>query len=1041
MKACQTPSGTLQHQTKTMSKKTMKTLLNTFLIIYLIMALSKILEKTQYDHDTISIASWNARGGLFSKYHQILKFIDKYSVDIMLIQETQLKNNNDFTIPGFDIKQAATRETSKPGTGLLVAVRRSHGCITHSVIDNDQIQSLTIQVQLNKRRNIYITNVYRVITDNKAYTKQALDDTFNQIDPSLHNLLIMGDFNVKDHYETLISNVNRHDLELHSDLSIPTRIGNARQKDSVLDLVMSANRYRLEPSDIMVTQDPLGSDHLPVLSTWNTCYNKRSDISIRHTTKFNFKKADWNLFEALAAAVDWKQLYSQDTETYLQNIVDKIHEIAEQSIPNTPSRTTIKPKQAGRSVPWWDKDIDDIKKEKLEALSNFRTNREQEAYDKYRKLRNLETKLIRKKKKDHLKSKLDKINEQTTLDEMWKTVKGMDGSSGPKEIPTLRVDLDTYVTDKEKADAIATHLEKISSDDNLTSRFREVRKTKEERNKHLFKSKPLDNKLYNAPIHVREVKDALIKKDNKSSPGEDSIPYVLCKHLPHAALIELTTLFNQIWTTGAIPRRWKHGIVVPLLKPDKNPEMPVSYRPISLTDHLGKILETIVNNRLTSILTHEKVISKFQSGFRSKRQTLDQLIRIKDAQDKCRILKNTSVVVMLDLEKAYDMLWRRGVLIELDRVGISGCLYNYVLNFLEDRTFQVRVGQTLSDTKILVNGTPQGAVISPTLFNVLINVISTLPDLFPRNELGQFADDTSTWIKPEICPRKRRKNATAQVARMMSKPLTHMLETLEDHGYKVNVEKTGCIFLNSKRSPKSEKQEIITVKPHGKVYKIKGTKTAKCLGVTFDKTGLFTEHLNKASEKGQKALNILRYVGGRSWGFNPNIKNMIYKNFMLPKVSYGEEIYHTGSKAGLLKLDRLQNAAMRQIAGLPRATHIKLLEILTGNMPLSARREVSLCKLWTRFRANPENPANEVFENIPESVDKRHTARITMDLVRDLKLNSLNLVTKVPPPIDWNPQKPCTNYHCKNILQRKSIKNPTKAISDYLSETFNEHIV
>ena len=67
------------------------------------------------------------------------------------------------------------------------------------------------------------------------------------------------------------------------------------------------------------------------------------------------------------------------------------------------------------------------------------------------------------------------------------------------------------------------------------------------------------------------------------------------------------------------------------------------------------------------------------------------------------------------------MLWREGTLAELQSLGVKGQMYNYILDFLSDRTFQVRVGDTISDRYTQETGTPQGAVLSPTIFNVLIN--------------------------------------------------------------------------------------------------------------------------------------------------------------------------------------------------------------------------------------------------------------------------------------------------------------------------------
>ena len=77
-------------------------------------------------------------------------------------------------------------------------------------------------------------------------------------------------------------------------------------------------------------------------------------------------------------------------------------------------------------------------------------------------------------------------------------------------------------------------------------------------------------------------------------------------------------------------------------------------------------------------------------------------------------------------------------------------MYNYILNFLQDRTFQVKVGSTKSDSKQLENGVPQGAVISPTLFNIMVNEIGKLEENFKNIGIGQYADDTAIWTKAKL---------------------------------------------------------------------------------------------------------------------------------------------------------------------------------------------------------------------------------------------------------------------------------------------------
>ena len=72
--------------------------------------------------------------------------------------------------------------------------------------------------------------------------------------------------------------------------------------------------------------------------------------------------------------------------------------------------------------------------------------------------------------------------------------------------------------------------------------------------------------------------------------------------------------------------------------------------------------------------------------------------------------------IFLDLEKAFDLMWTKGVLLQLTKFKIEGKILAWVQDFLKDRKIQVRVGSDLSDIKFVDNGSPQGSVLSPILF-------------------------------------------------------------------------------------------------------------------------------------------------------------------------------------------------------------------------------------------------------------------------------------------------------------------------------------
>ncbi len=126
-------------------------------------------------------------------------------------------------------------------------------------------------------------------------------------------------------------------------------------------------------------------------------------------------------------------------------------------------------------------------------------------------------------------------------------------------------------------------------------------------------------------------------------------------------------------------------------------------------------------NRLTYVLESKGLLNSYQSGFRKGRSTIDSLICLENDIRKALVNKEVVVGVCFDVEKAYDMMWREGLLIKLDKFGINGRLYNWIIHFLMDRTIQIRVGKSYSKKYSTENGTPHGSVSSPILFNIMMS--------------------------------------------------------------------------------------------------------------------------------------------------------------------------------------------------------------------------------------------------------------------------------------------------------------------------------
>ena len=313
-----------------------------------------------------------------------------------------------------------------------------------------------------------------------------------------------------------------------------------------------------------------------------------------------------------------------------------------------------------------------------------------------------------------------------------------------KNIPVLKFQGREIDDTKEKAKIFAENFTKVSSSDNYESSFRRHKeKTEREEINTFVNQYKINSDCYNEEFNLQELKDA-ISDTNISSPGHDKISYSMFRHMSDKTLSIFLLFINKMWFSQVFPSSWKHSIIIPCYKHGKDPSDPLSYRPIALTSNLNKIVEKMVNNRLKWYLEKNNLYSCTQSGFRKNRNCIEQCIRLENDIHKSFVRKHITIGVFIDFQKAFDMLWKHGLLKKMTKLGIKGNLLAYINNFLSDRTLQVRINSTLSEINFVENGTPQGSCISPTLFNIMVNDLS---DSIKFCEISQFADDGAIWNK------------------------------------------------------------------------------------------------------------------------------------------------------------------------------------------------------------------------------------------------------------------------------------------------------
>ena len=184
------------------------------------------------------------------------------------------------------------------------------------------------------------------------------------------------------------------------------------------------------------------------------------------------------------------------------------------------------------------------------------------------------------------------------------------------------------------------------------------------------------------------MKNAVLKSSNTKSFDIDGVHLTMIKNLATKALLFLLNTFNACWEYHVWP--WTESRVVFIRKPNKERyDECSSYRPHSISSHIGKTLERILATRIKSKLIVNGLLGDEQDGFRSKRNTIPSVYRLHLMLEKAKRSRLLTALLNIDLEKAFDSVWVDGLLFKLLEHNISGKMYQIIKSFLKTRAASI----------------------------------------------------------------------------------------------------------------------------------------------------------------------------------------------------------------------------------------------------------------------------------------------------------------------------------------------------------------
>ena len=850
--------------------------------------------------------------GIKNKQTELAKWLDDENILIAALQETKLTSSSpDISIPNFSMVRKDRGRNKGGGLAFLIHDTVQYTVMADSTVD-PHLEHLAIKVN-----NLVIVNVYIPPASSCAagYTPSLL----NILPQS--DALILGDMNAHDPLwfssiqdprgERFAEEIGNSNFGVLNE-DTPTRLPPNGQPTSP-DISLAS--MSIIPYTRWETMTAMNSDHLPII------INIKSDIKpeLSENRKFiNFRKADW-------------QSFKESTEKEFAKLRPPANvykaEKAFRAIINKAARKCIPAGRIKKVVP----EIPTATAKKIEERNKLRAENPQD--DRIQILNQEIDTEIRTYKKDKWRETVENTNDSSKL---FKLIKSLNGAGRNECNHGIKFKGKFVSRPKDMANM-------------FNKQFTSIVKHKSSRESRKITRNLKSHKFISPLSFTSEQTRAAIKQAKASKAiGPDKISNLHLKHLGAEAIGYLTDIFNLSIKTSQIPQIWKCSVIIPLLKPGKDRNDSNSYRPVSLLCPAIKIMERVILPILDECLP----VPDVQHGFRKMHSTVTALHDFN--QDICRGFNKKkpsqrTILLQLDLSKAFDMVSHDKLLADIHLSNLPPELKRWFNCYLHGRQSRVNFRNTLSKSRNIRAGVPQGAVTSPKLFNFYL---ANIPDPPPGVKLVQYADDLSVY-----------------------KSLISIPEASEDiNGYVPAL----VAFLNERELMVSAEKSTVTLfTPHNKEVNVhpqiyvndqlvKLEKEPKLLGVTFDTMYTFSKHAKNTVTKAKKKANMLKSLAGSTWGQEKEVLTTTFKSICRSTLEYAVPIWGPAiSNTNWEALQRVQTSALRIATGCLQMAGQEHVHRETKVLPLREHATL-LTKQFMATSHLPGHPGSKHLNRPPE---------------------------------------------------------------------------
>jgi len=815
-----------------------------------------------------------------SKEQEICQKIEQHNIDVMFLQEVDIDESNldSLHFPGFSTythKAAKIRACTmvRNGTFKNISVKTEAGR-----------PEVWLQVEEKSGRKTILANVYREWTENQQENMTKLEELI--MDYSKERLIVAGDFNLDP--QRLDDPLYGSKGLLQHFLGTIDELGFERTTFGHTFHRVVTGRHISSELDWMISNCQLGmtqtvksgmSDHSMIIFDLDVTRDLKKEIKkVRNMAHIDIIK-----FQNDLARQPWGAIANRSIDDMALGFNNLFLDVLDKHAPM--KEVTMKQKRTPAPSA------------ALKKLQRLRDNaRSKGQTEKLRHLRKECIKLMRQESMILTENRIKKGS-----GEVWKMVRELTGKSEKEEccIKKNGLALDSGEAAEEFNDFFVNKIKTVR--DKITH-FKGDRLSGAKKRADII---GIGGATFNLKTIDEDTVIKAIKKSKHSScPDIYGISPSALKLAPESAAVPLTYIINTVIREGIVPEAWKIARIIPLHK-KKEKEKVENYRPVSILPSASKIMEEIIRQQLTKFVEKMNILPTSQYGFRANRSTVQAAGAVHHDWCDARMKGLQCGALFFDLTAAFDTLDRDLLIDKLRIYGAGFSMLNWLKSYLSGRRQVVELQGKTSKEKIIDIGCPQGSVISPLLFLIMV---ADIEEWVSEAKVLTYADDTSCYAS---APTRE------EVRRVLEKSAKNILTFMSASLLAANPTKTKFImFGRQKELPLSVGDS-----------KIVESEEEELLGITFNKHLRWSAHVNKSKRELKKRIGILKRL---SFKLPRNIMCNLIGPIFVSKLQYALPLIcsNNDDDAAFNEFKKLYRQALKTALQIFPRDHVKTEDLL-----------------------------------------------------------------------------------------------------------------